>query len=547
MKLIGEVHLHNRSSLIEKLGLGFNHDVSSCDSGLVLAAFDRWAEQCAEFLLGEFAFVIWDTRTRRLFCCRDQMGARQLFYFARDSGFVFSNSLLELLSSPRVPRKPNLKKLSALAFPGGAKTYPEETFHADVRLLPPASWMLVDRQRMHCRNYWQPEIRENLAPRREDEVFEALRDLLKQAVQVRLEGAKRPAALLSGGLDSSSVVSVAAQHLAKNNGRLTAFSAVISDELRPRIADEREYIDEFLGYPGVEIKYVTAPDRGPFDSIEHPARFESTFMHTSRGYLYDAMESAAVENGADVLLEGDGGEFGPTNWGRPYYAELALTGRWLALTREMMRARNGAWTSVRELGAQIRNIAQSPRPFRPSVLLQEDFVRSMACPQPEARRQFRWPCQRREQRREIRGWLARSAIRLDVTALGLRRSYPLLDKRLLEFCLAIPAKHKVRDGYSRYLVRRALAGILPPRIQWRTTKAPFSPDYFVRYTAQAPKARRFIAEIRRADPIRSIVNVDAVAQLLQRPVTAGDFSALAIVPSTVYLICFLRQFPEFRP
>jgi asparagine synthase (glutamine-hydrolysing) len=129
----------------------------------------------------------------------------------------------------------------------------------------------------------------------------------------------------------------------------------------------------------------------------------------------------------------------------------------------------------------------------------------------------------------------------------LRISYPLLDKRVVEFCLSVPAKYKVRHGYRRYLIRRALNGILPPRIQWRTSKAPFSPDYFFRYNSQLQKAREFVAAVGIGDPIRSVVDINTLDRLLQRPLVAdGDDAALSLIPATIYLICFLRQFADFR-
>jgi hypothetical protein len=94
----------------------------------------------------------------------------------------------------------------------------------------------------------------------------------------------------------------------------------------------------------------------------------------------------------------------------------------------------------------------------------------------------------------------------------------------------------------------ALDGILPRRIQWRTTKSPFSPDYFSRYNSQLKRARQFVADIGIGDPIRSIVDLDALNRLLQRPaVLARDNEAMVQIPTTIYLICFLRQFAEFRP
>jgi hypothetical protein len=107
---------------------------------------------------------------------------------------------------------------------------------------------------------------------------------------------------------------------------------------------------------------------------------------------------------------------------------------------------------------------------------------------------------------------------------------------------------KVRNGYQRYLIREALDGMLPRRIQWRTNKAPFSPDYFFRYNTQLEKARCFVAAISPRDPIRSVVDVERLKLLLRpAPVPRGNAESLTAVPTTIYLILFLRQFTEFRP
>ena len=114
----------------------------------------------------------------------------------------------------------------------------------------------------------------------------------------------------------------------------------------------------------------------------------------------------------------------------------------------------------------------------------------------------------------------------------------------------MPTGMDVHDGYQRYPIRAALDGILPPRIQWRTDKKPFSPDYLVRYNAQLGIAREFVSAIGPHDPVRTIVDVDKLQQLLALPVDQnhrGAAAALGQVPGTLYLICFLRQFSAFRP
>jgi hypothetical protein len=149
----------------------------------------------------------------------------------------------------------------------------------------------------------------------------------------------------------------------------------------------------------------------------------------------------------------------------------------------------------------------------------------------------------------MRHWIGgKHAVLRGQSVALIPQSFPLLDKRLLEFCLAMPAGLAVREGYPRYPIRAALEGILPRRIQWRTSKLPFSPDYFVRYNAQIGIAREFVAAIGPHDPVRTIVDVERLRTLLV-PVdaVAGSVAARDQVPWTLYLISFLRQFSEFQP
>jgi asparagine synthase (glutamine-hydrolysing) len=178
--------------------------------------------------------------------------------------------------------------------------------------------------------------------------------------------------------------------------------------------------------------------------------------------------------------------------------------------------------------------------------MNSDFVRNGKAQPPF---HYRGPDVRGHQEATIRYVLSTHAFPRGQTAHGhLRTSQPMLDKRVLEFCLAVPSAMHVQNGYNRYLIRGALDGILPRRIQWRTDKVPFSPDYCVRYNAQLGKAREFVAAIGRNDPVRSVIDVDRLWTMLE-PVEPNSRSPIArdVVPGTIYAICFLRQFAEYRP
>jgi len=549
LTIAADVRLHNREDLVGALGIDPVPARQVGDSYLLLAAYEKWGEECGCFLLGEFAFAIWDGRRRRLFCCRDQIGFRPFVYWRMGPRFLFASTPGSILAAPDVPRKLNRQKLAGMVIGGGQHYYPEDTFHAGIVSLPAASWLTVDMTGVRQQLYWEPEIRPELVPRKPEDAFEALRQLLFKAVECRLEDGVTIAAELSGGLDSSAVTAIAARHLENSGRNLLALSAVLPEDRRNQALDEREFIDQFRSWPGVRIEYVTAPGNGPFDSIETPDLFADTPLRTSRFYLYEALERAARSNGTGVVLRGDMGELGPSCKGQRYYTELAVKFQWLTLSRELHKLHTIQGTApLRCMASRVRELLPHfpGHRFDPFVLLTGDFARSGRALPPLA---SSTPNQRQHQAAVMRRFLGRAFNRTGQTVHGhIRTSDPLLDKRVLEFCLAAPPNLKVRNGYGRYLIRGSLDGVLPRKIQWRTGKLPFSPDYFSRYNAQLPKAREWVAAVGEKDPIRSVIDVERLGKLLQ-PVEPGVRSKVArdTVPATIYAICFLRQFPEYRP
>ena len=405
--------------------------------------------------------------------------------------------------------------------------------------------MTVDRDGIKKRKYWEPNGETYSLPRNPRDIPEALRELLFQAVENRLHPSKPVSALLSGGLDSSAVVSIAARCLEKQNRQLTAISAVLPEAHRSLFADEREFIEEFRSWPNVRIHYVTADGRGPFDSLYEPQPFAVFPIRPSTFYLIEECEKLAISNGSQSLLWGIGGEMGPTAWGERYYLELALKLQLPALIREMkaVRAVRGV-SPLRVLRTQVLDALFPDRHQAAVTVLARDFQRECEAKSPPAGRFF---SVRPQQLSNLRAFLRKHAAGHGQRVSLILPSAPLLDKRVLEFCLALPAEFRLRDGYSRYPVRCALDGILPRRIQWRTTKTPFSPDYFVRYNAQLGMARDFVEAISQTDPVRSIVDVEQLKRLMI-PVdpVKGSIEARFHVPTGCYLINFLRQFAEFR-
>jgi asparagine synthase (glutamine-hydrolysing) len=345
---------------------------------------------------------------------------------------------------------------------------------------------------------------------------------------------------------------------------------VLPDANDPVLTDERAFIDQFRAWPNVAIHYVTAPGRGPFDNLEQLVWSFDSPLITSRHYLYTSFAETASAIGARSILDGAGGELGPSFHGELCEAELFCHFRWAALLRELQGRKRIAGTSmwrsfrtsaVHPLVApalrRLRGPGQRPPGFSLGQVLQEQFVRnqfeSISPWLNETRKpESGWPNHRRIQHRQQLSVQGKAP---GIHALGQSQIdllYPFLDKRVLEFSLAAPGHLKVRNGYHRYLIRAGLDKILPPLIQWRTTKVPFSPDYLRRYNAQRKQAQAILAEIGPNDPVRTIVNVERLKALANLPVaenerdTLAEFAARDAVPSGIYLIYFLRRFHEYR-
>ena len=290
---------------------------------------------------------------------------------------------------------------------------------------------------------------------------------------------------------------MASEVLAQSNREILALAVVLPEALRNQFADERAFIDEFRGHQNIRLEYITAQGHGPFDNIESPHTFFASPQRYSRFYRQEAMEEAAIRTGADTILVGGGGEVGATCWSQRYYVELAVRMHWLTLVNELIllkKRRNGI-SPIRFLAGQFRASFGISRIPRNTGVLIDRRIRVGG----EAARS--WECRSTDHRKVqlslIRNWQrVHSDPKEHTTHRRARLSYPLLDKRVLEFCLAAPGHLKVQNGYQRNLIRRALHGVLPEAIKWRASKFPLILSYYARYNAQLPNASEFVLQDR---------------------------------------------------
>lgn len=567
--VMGDIRLDDRDGLCAALNIPHTVRLQIGDYRLVIAAYQKWGEAFPAHLLGDFTIALWDGKQQKLLCTSDHFGLRGMFYYYDGRRFIFASSPGVITAVDGVPAAINYNKIATLIFIEAKHLFWEESWFEGVKLLQAATTIIVDHTGLRKQKYWVPTEGKEQSFKNEEEFGEAFYDVMSKSVIDRLRSNTPVSALLSGGLDSSSIVSVVAKILEKQNKQLQVFSAVLPAGDQGEMTDERYFIDQFRSFPNVNINYVTAPGKGFFSGLEALQNVIHSPNLISRHYLYTAFVEGAQALGSNVILDGLGGEFGVSFYGTGVHAELFMKMRWRTLWNELTK-RNAIYEST--MLSDIKQQVIRPLFMGPAI----DALRGRAtgldktrehCIQPElavmlkerletGRDQIKLasrevsPFHRKNQVALLKLKQAKAQGTANLGPVELR--YPLMDKRLLEFCISAPADLKIKNGYERYMVRAGLNGILPPEIQWRISKGAFSPDYNRRYNDQSMQAKAYLANISPTDPVRKIVDVEKLKTLAAIPLYDSEFNTFAekaardFVPQGIYLIEFLRRFNEFR-
>jgi asparagine synthase (glutamine-hydrolysing) len=500
--ITADVRLDNRSELIEKLDLDKLHRPIT-DSSLVLAAYRKWDLQCPKELLGDFAFAIWDERKRRFFCARDHFGVKPFYYYFSDNLFLFASEIKALFVDPRVPKR--LDEIRIGDHLALLSSDPEITFYRDIRRLPPGHSMTMNREGIRLEQYWSLDPDRELRFRSDEEYAEALRDIFMSAVGCRLRSAYPIASFLSGGLDSSSITCAARELLARSTGSSPVVISAVFDRVSE--CDERPYIEEVLRHIGLPASYVHADCVSPLSEIGTMLWHQDQVVTAGNLYINWSLYEQASSRGVRVLLDGFDGDTSLSH-GTGYLVELARANRWFALAREVkaysnklktpwfnaywawiqqyalrpVTTRFGAIRQLRQFGAKILRPDQRSKPILDTWqdFLNPAFVRRTGLA--ERRQQARGGAifSERQKHHRLLTWAmipdTLEALDKVGAAFSVEPRYPFWDKRIAEFCLALPSSQKMRRGWTRWIMRRAMEGLLPKTVQWRCDKSDLGPS-----------------------------------------------------------------------
>jgi asparagine synthase (glutamine-hydrolysing) len=433
-----DARIDNRGELFHALQIPTPGRGRTPDSSLILLAYERWGADCVKRLLGDYAFAIWDARERLLFCARDPLGCRPFYYHAGVRRFLFASDIKGVLAGLESPRlnEPLLAAHLQMRPYYARKT---QTFYEAVVKLPAGHTLLVTGSGLRLNRYWFPEN----VPVRPRGAEGELRELFRQAVECRLRSAFPVAAHLSGGIDSSAVSLQAARLLRSRGRQLAAFSWS-----PPPAGASNEYarIDAVCRQESLQCEYLPVTAASLLRVMERDFTTEPVEILPRE----DNVQRRAEELGIRVILSGWGGDEGITHW-------------WQGNRVEGLRS----WFLSRLPDSLYARVHRNPFMRFASPCIQPAFAARHA----EEIRKFRGPPLRRM--RDARatilrlldlGYLPRRME--DWAVSGAQRrivySYPLLDRRLVEFALG------TARGRPRRLFIDSLTDLLPREIDWTT-------------------------------------------------------------------------------
>ena len=475
LTITADARIDNRAELFAELSVPGSERSDMTDCELVLLAFRKWGENCPERLVGDYAFAIWDSTARRLFCARDHIGARPFYYYHSPALFAFSTDIRGVLAFPGVPAEIDEVEVAQLLLSESPGYHDNEhTFFCDVRKLTFGHCLTLDNGTLRTKRYWRPEDIAPLTLPTVDDYATRLRELVTQAVADRLRTNQPVGAHLSGGLDSSSIAVLAARSLRERGAPPPAMFSWSPPPGPPPYTDEYARIDAVCRQESLtpiyrdqaEAEWIAMMDE---DAAARPKNMASDERHLQR---------TAAALGVRVLLSGWGGDETVSSSGRGLLAEYLKNWRWGDAFGHL-RAR----TSLRH----PRSLLQLPRTFwcagilpllgsaayhkvdpyrRDPAVIRHDFLERIRPRLRLVQNPLRMvPSGRRCQLQYY--YFGHMTARIESWANfgadhNLVYGYPLLDRRALEFVYAIPVELHSREGRERHLCRKAMERVLPP-------------------------------------------------------------------------------------
>ena len=461
----------------ELLSLGAQFHTNS-DTEVLLAAFQIWGESCLDRLNGMFTFAIWDMSTRTMFLARDRFGEKPLHYvYIPGRLFAFASEMKALWAAGVIDKEIDEETLALYKYYNQLDSG-ERTFFQGILRLSQAHCLRVTTDGLRTRRYWDIDPRVTNEGGTDSGYAEKFRELFNDSVRLRLQAEVPVGASLSGGLDSSAIV-FSMERFRQNGDPPKTFSARFDDPA----TDEGKWIELVAESTRVDAYDVWPTGEGLFEELRRLFWHQEEPFSSTSVYAQWTVMRLAKQRGVTVLLDGQGAD--ETLAGYHSYFEV--------IADDFMKSMNlSAYVTWRNECRRLHGVV----PGSPQRLLIQSMPRSFKDAVKSVRQKIAggitleplrptYPSEFKEVSglRKLLWWnttrqgLAELLRYADRNSMAHSREVrmPFLDHRLVEFVFTLPEACLHRQGWTKWILREAIKGIVPEPIRQRIDKLGYMP------------------------------------------------------------------------
>ena len=473
-ELIYNGEIYNYREIAKDLGDDPILQISPGDTAVVLAALIKWGAEAFKKFNGMWALAFYDRAKSTLLLSRDRMGVKPLYVYHDEQQFIFASEIKAILCACRRRLRVNREVAARYLLQGLLAAQPE-TFFEGVTHFPPASFTVIDLKKPIAdsptyQTFWRHPFEENISELEHPPTIAELRETFIDAVRIRLRSDVPVGVLLSGGIDSSSILGAIGSLGMLDN--ITVLS-VVSDDAE---ANEEPFIDLMADYAGCKVlKFKADSDPLKFlDELPEACWFNDQPIGGFSPLAHHNLMRMAKDNSIKVLLTGQGSDeqLGGYNKFLYFYLQDKLkNGRYLdaaKLFMDFVKQRTVItefrWREAKRYLPSL--LKRSGHQYLGAALKNVDFLDTTLGKNYQERE---W--------RDIRFLsvpaLLHSEDRMSMSC-SLEMRVPFMDYRMVELLGRTPPSSKLRAGWTKAIFRSAMEGIIPKEIQYRRDKKGFN-------------------------------------------------------------------------
>jgi asparagine synthase (glutamine-hydrolysing) len=461
---------------LQKKGYVFK---TKSDTEVILAAYREYGESCVQHFMGMWAFALWDKKEKILFCSRDRFGIKPFYYIHEGDRFYFASDFKALKRSPLFANELNVAQVNR-GLQLGWVCYNDETYFSRIKALPAAhnlkldigSWKLV------IQKYWNIDLTQRFKGSFEEKK-EKFYQLFADSIKMHMRSDVEVGGCLSGGLDSSAIASGVSSFFPKTRFKTFTVYYRAQNEV-----DERPWVSRVLKkYPSLTPFYFTPTDeqiKASFDKFIYHA--DIPVPGSSPFSQYFLMQLAADEK-IKVVLDGQGSDEMLAGYMHSFYRML---GNNISSFRLYKYAREILYLMFRQKYSPLK-IADVKLKSLLTIFMSEQKLYELEYkkyyPFLSEDKSVNFSLENKEGTR-LNKFLYHLMFTTSLPTLlqyedrnsmafSIESRVPFLDHRLVEFVFSLGDDDKIHHGWTKYILRESLSGILPQEITWRKDKKGF--------------------------------------------------------------------------